>query len=528
MTEERGIDRRSLMKIAGATAAASVLFSGGAHPASAMAAGASARPMSASAWAGRSSIATGARKIISYGWDFPGPVFLRDNIQTMETKPFDGVVFNLYENRILAGGTGGPPYATTINPFNPAPIPAGTIDLAVLGDIEWDAFTDNFLSLWTGAPFVDMNWFNDTAWATIVSNLGQLAGAVVAAGAKGFFFDPEDYGNHQWSYSAALYPGKTYAQVCEKVRQRGQDFILALQAVKPDIKILMAAASSWGRYFGERYASIGATESSPYATFVAFMDGMYSELHATADIIDGSESDYYFDESTKWFASSRYNRGATYQFSDEGRAGYLRSSIASAVYADLDLGHLPGLPPLTPNYYPDLTASDFQMWYEHNIYHGLLKTDEYVWIYAEKMQWWLDNAYAGAEDGIRAARSKFDQSLPLGYDLSKQVGYADRHTRPAVVSSPVLTLSGATHGATVAAGATLVLTAAPSSPVIHRVEFYDSGDLVDESVVNNVVFGSGSPFVTGMVVTAGAHTFVARGFFDGGHVTSNAIVVRAT
>jgi len=56
---------------------------------------------------------------------------------------------------------------------------------------------------------------------------------------------------------------------------------------------------------------------------------------------------------------------------------------------------------------------------EHNVYHALRTTDEYVWFYSEHMNWWKtpSNIPAGLEDTIRRARAAHGSGQMPAYDM---------------------------------------------------------------------------------------------------------------
>lgn len=510
------LGRRNLVKLGGGAVVA-----GSVATVTATAAGASrasATPGTATAARGSAGRGTMDRKLIEYGWDMPGPLFLRDHLADMQDKPFDGVVFNLHENRRLSDGRDDPangPLTTITNPFSLTPLTAADLQLDVLRSLQWGRFSDNFLSVWTGWPKSEMNWFDDNHWRIIRRNAASIATAVKAARATGIFFDEENYGHNQWAYTAQ--PGKTRQQVMDQVRKRGAEFVRALQGVKPDIKIYCLNGAYMWRYHREYFDSINSPDVSPSATYVAFMDGMLDALGTRATIIDGGEAQFYFDETTKWRIDGQFRESADYLLSAKNADKYARTSQGSVVYSDLVSGNKAGFA-FTPSYYPQMTAADFEAWTEHNVYQSLLDSEEYVWIYNEKMQWWTDNAYPGLQAAITRARTKFDAGTALGFDLCKADGFADKDSRPAVVSSPAIAISGLAHRSTVKTGTRVLLTLDGAGE--HRVEWYDNGHLVDASF--------GSPYLGAITLGAGVHTLVARMFLDSGrHVTSNPIVVRA-
>ena len=53
-----------------------------------------------------------------------------------------------------------------------------------------------------------------------------------------------------------------------------------------------------------------------------------------------------------------------------------------------------------------LTPQERLRWFEHNVYYALTTSDEYVWCYSERMNWWQNQIPDGAEAAIRSARKK--------------------------------------------------------------------------------------------------------------------------
>ena len=66
-----------------------------------------------------------------------------------------------------------------------------------------------------------------------------------------------------------------------------------------------------------------------------------------------------------------------------------------------------------------LTPQERLRWFEHNVYYALTTSDEYVWCYSERMNWWQNKVPDGAEAAIRSARKKIADGQPLGFDISR-------------------------------------------------------------------------------------------------------------
>ncbi len=368
-----------------------------------------------------------AKKLIEWGFDSPTPEYLRDNIRVMEEQPFDGVVFRLRKS---------PAHSV----FETKPLNEAELKLEILGSIAWEKFDSNFLKLWATAPS-SMDWYNDAHWETITSNLELYAKAVTAAKAKGIVFDVEPYekfGDNPWRFltkdEQELYPGKTLSEVAARVRERGAQFMNALQSEKPDITLLCALLLGTYRNEAENYF-INKPERRNYALLPAFVDGMLDVAGPEVTLVDGRISyqnltgSYYFDDTRKFDFARDYVRGASEFISPENRAKYAQQvQVGQTAFADYIFGLLPenSLNGQLPSYYGTLSPEYIQQWWEHNVYQALASTDQYVYMYNEQMSWWGPEAnpkypdmVPGVKEGIERAREKFFSGQTLGFSMVK-------------------------------------------------------------------------------------------------------------
>ncbi|HPK00446.1 MAG TPA: hypothetical protein PKW60_13250, partial [Candidatus Hydrogenedentes bacterium] len=163
------------------------------------------------------------KRLIEYGWDVPTTEQVRKNINKMERRPFDGLVF-----RLKGGG----------NVFVPEPWGESRFkeDYDNAERIKWERFTDNFVIMWAAS---DQDWFNDSQWEQIIINTRLVAHAARLARCVGICFDAEPYGENPWEYAkTAHHDTYSFAEYQAKVRQRGAQFIQAIEAELPDPQIL--------------------------------------------------------------------------------------------------------------------------------------------------------------------------------------------------------------------------------------------------------------------------------------------------
>jgi hypothetical protein len=64
-----------------------------------------------------------------------------------------------------------------------------------------------------------------------------------------------------------------------------------------------------------------------------------------------------------------------------------------------------------------MTPEERAQWFEHNTYWALYTTDEFVWCYSERMNWWKNQVPPGLEAAIVSARQKIADGKPLGFEI---------------------------------------------------------------------------------------------------------------
>src|SRR5688572_7957905 len=158
-------------------------------------------------------------KLIEYGWDVPSPAFVHANIQTMEQRPFDGIVVKLSVG----------PYVFTHVPIADSSFSQDRADLKAT---SFTRFTDNFLIVWASSE-EGWNFLSESDWAAAEQNLRNFAQAAAAGGFKGILFDTEPYGPNTWAYNTKIYPNTTFEQMQAVVRKRGARFMSILQSELP-------------------------------------------------------------------------------------------------------------------------------------------------------------------------------------------------------------------------------------------------------------------------------------------------------
>jgi hypothetical protein len=349
------------------------------------------------------------KKLIELGWDQPQPWFLKQNLNSFEARGFDGVVV-------------GPSFGTEI--FNKTPYADADVarDRRDLEAAKSTTLTQNFLRMDSRLE-PGWNWFSDQDWAAVETNARNFARLAKAGGFRGVLFDTEPYGQNPWAFSKALYPNKTFAQVGVTLRSRGASFMRALQSEMPEVRVLTL-------YFVavmKADVEAGELEQSGNALLLAFANGMLDAIGPQAQIIDGNELTYYNINASAFDATAKDIRDAAKIVAPENQAKYANQvKVANAAYVDgvLDLFKSPRF----FGYYMNSDADRLKL-LEHNIYHGLRTSDEFMWVYSEGVDWWNSKQKgvvipAGLENAINRAKANLKAGKPLGFDITSIINAA--------------------------------------------------------------------------------------------------------
>jgi len=229
------------------------------------------------------------KKLIEYGWDVPTLEYVAENLPAMEKRPFDGIVFKLSGGKNVLE-----PQADPVDRFQD--------DLSVAPRVSWDRLTDNFVLMLSAS---DQDWFSDEHWEHIAQRAAQMAHVARLARCVGVCFDPEPYGTTPWSYlKAAHRENKTFAEYQAMVRERGAQFIQAIESELPAPKVLTFFLNSVFRDLllpmpdelrQERLAR------HRYGLLAPFLEGMLEASSPNTTFIDGTESAYYLYRGASLF-----------------------------------------------------------------------------------------------------------------------------------------------------------------------------------------------------------------------------------
>jgi len=348
--------------------------------------------------------AVAQKKLIEFGWDRPSPAFVAANVAMMERQPFSGVVLQFAVGPRVFKVTG----VDTLSLNR---------DAALLANTQFHRFTDNFVLMGL-TPDSTWDWFDDTTWKSSESDIWRYARAAKAGGLRGVALDYEPYGRNPWDFRKLPHgDGRTFDDYAGQVRARGRRAMRALQAGYPDLTILTFFQMS---YF-DRVAALAredernrALAETDYALLASFVAGMLEAAAGNTRIVDGNEEAYWYADSLAfWKGKQAIKEGALTLIPPAIQPAYrARVQAGQTVFVD----YLLGIFQRTRDTVATRVAPANRMkWLQYNLYHALRSSDEYVWVYSQKVNWWKpDSLPSGLVDAVTHATEAANGGTPLG------------------------------------------------------------------------------------------------------------------
>jgi len=368
------------------------------------------------------------KKLIEWGWDEPGPAFMREHCQDMDRMGFDGVIFHADAVR------DGKPLNFAWQCWGHTKFEWSDLQgsLENLQACRFVRMTDNFLRF-NVCPG-DVDWFDDAAMAVVWNNAKLAARLAKQGGCKGFMFDVEMYHKALFSYPEQnqLRPG-SFEEYEAKLRQRGREFMQAVNSEFPDIKMMLTYAYTIT-------GTVAGRPKAPYGLLKSFLDGMFEAAAPKTTIIDGYEGAYPFRKHSQFVQAARTVKQGMAAVTGVPDAYRKHLRVAFGIWMDMNFrryGWHTNAADAEANYF---TPDEF----EYSVFSGLDVTDEYVWIYTEKPLWWTHTrvpyGYRKALHQARRPRVIDDSQVGLrqikgdpgppggGPSAAAQPGYDDEST----------------------------------------------------------------------------------------------------
>jgi hypothetical protein len=211
-------------------------------------------------------------------------------------------------------------------------------------------------------------------------------------------FDTEQYNAQVFHYAKQKHQTtKTFDEYRAKVRQRGAEWMKAVNGPFPGITIMMTYA----------YSIIGGQPKGRQPNFYGllgdFLDGMLDAATPQTKLVDAWEGAYtYAKERQFQWAYDRIKAELPKLAADPEK--YRRHFQAGfGIWMDCNSNSIGW-------HVDDLSKNSFTpAKFENSVRLALHRTDQYVWIYTERLRWWtnekLPPAYVEALSKAREARN---------------------------------------------------------------------------------------------------------------------------
>jgi hypothetical protein len=208
---------------------------------------------------------------------------------------------------------------------------------------------------------------------------------------RGLLFDVEQYHGKLFSYpSQPQRKAHSFTQYRHQVRQRGREFMAAINSDYPDITILLTFGYHKAHYYGN------PLDKGGYGLLPAFLDGMLEVAAPNTLIFDGWEFAYGYKREKQF--RKAYHRIHKFGLEQTGAREQFRRHYRASFGLWIDYGgKVWDQHRVTNNYFtPDA--------FEQALRLALRYTDRYVWIYSQKARWWKGKVPQEYIDALAKAR----------------------------------------------------------------------------------------------------------------------------
>ncbi len=333
------------------------------------------------------------KKLIEYGWDVPTVAYVREHVREMEKVPFDGIVMYVPWPRDLKDNTAMLPWRVfSKTRFTPEQYEHAIADLKAT---HFTRFTDNFIAVITMPA--DVDWF-DAEWPAVAHNAACMARVAKLGGCKGIMFDPENYGQYPtWSYvrrTPEQRAAHTYEETTAQVKQRGREFIRAINREYPDITILCL----YGHSLPYVQSKSKGLENADYALLAPFYDGVCEAASPRTTLVDGFEFSYGYQNKDQFPEARKTVLEDCKSISTSPRSFAKHVRCGFGIWVDLDSAHIPW------------NAQDFSKNYwtperlRASLAYAMESSDGYVWVYTERIGWWSGSVPAEYVNALSLAK----------------------------------------------------------------------------------------------------------------------------
>jgi hypothetical protein len=259
--------------------------------------------------------------------------------------------------------------------------------------------TDRFLRVNVTPGKVD--WFDDPQWAIALQNSVVAAQVAKQGGCKGFMFDVEQYEGQLFAYTQQLHrETKTFAEYQAQVRQRGQQWMKAVNGEFRDITILL----TFGYSITQRGSSAEARSQAGYGLLADFLDGMLDACAPETKLVDAWEGAYPYKQKAQFTQAHETIKVQSAAWTAVPDTYRRQVQAGFGLWMDCNWRNVGwNVDDFAKNHF---TPAEF----EAALRSALEVSDEYVWIYTEQPRWWTNERLPVAYvEAVRKARSEFEK-----------------------------------------------------------------------------------------------------------------------
>lgn len=371
------------------------------------------------------------KKLVEFSHASPTTKQYLKNIALFDGGPFDGISVKLSKD-VAAGNI------FMVENWRTVTEEQKLSEYAVIESIAEKSKLEHNLLVLYGAS--QMDWFSDEDWLDVETQIRFGASLAKMGNFKGILWDPEPYkpGKNPWQYSEQ--PGTSEHSFYEyfiQVRKRGTQFMTAIQDEFPGLVLLSLRelsdyqdASPFSQAIvpvKDVHQAESSLEGAWWGLHLAFILGMLEVIDEEVTYIDANEEAYYYTSALEYFEVRNIINNEMRALIPPGLRNKFKANyhIGHAVSTDYVAGNWVGL-----NSFPYrlsaqgdvLTPEQKAHWFEHNVYYALKTSDEYVWLYTEKPNWWTgEKIPEGFYQALESARNKINNSEPLGFQIEEMM-----------------------------------------------------------------------------------------------------------
>lgn len=335
-----------------------------------------------------------SKKLIYYGWDSPDMKRFIAEWEAVKDLPFAGHCISINGTDKDGGFQAG--MLWTKRPIEQSAFDGMMEDAQKIADIVDKTGWEIFTMAW--ANWGSVKWHDDEAWQILLTNLRNYLRVAKACKAKGICFDPEPYTPDR-VFTFNPKDGPDFPTTAALARKRGKEFMKVIAEEWDDM--VMLTFGLWDWTFGSSLQAINATpeerlkilERAGNGIIPYFMDGCLEEIPPKLRIITATEGAYGFSYPIEYLKAIRMMTGR----------GSASEALVDPALRETFRRQVEGGFGLFFDSFIDRGVKEL----ENQVRYSMSITQEYVWLYAERGNYWT-----GAVPGGLLTDKRWEELIP--------------------------------------------------------------------------------------------------------------------